>query len=74
MLSGVFGTKGGSFAPIFDFLFLAFGGYYLKANSVPFLKYLSMFFYANEAISITYWETVNYLGILRKIFYKLFIF
>lgn len=62
MLSGVFGTSASSFAPIFDLIFIAFGGYYLKGNAVPILKNLSIFFFANEAISITYWETVNYLG------------
>lgn len=61
MLSGVFGTASSSFAPMFDLSFIAFGGFYLKGNAVPILKHLSMFFYANEALSITYWETVNYL-------------
>ncbi|GIY38002.1 protein white [Caerostris extrusa] len=40
-----------------------FGGFYLNANSVPvyfiWLKYISMFYYGNEALSINQWADVR---------------
>jgi ATP-binding cassette, subfamily G (WHITE), eye pigment precursor transporter len=48
-------------APIETILLLS-AGLYLNVKSVPFLKYFSYFFYANEAMSINYWLMVDNIG------------
>jgi ATP-binding cassette, subfamily G (WHITE), eye pigment precursor transporter len=53
-------------APIETVLLLS-AGLYLNIKSMPFLKYLSYFFYANEAMSINYWLMVDNIGKLQKI-------
>lgn len=43
---------------------LLFGGYFLQSGSIPayldWIKYLSWFLYANEAMSINQWHDVNF--------------
>uniref|UniRef100_A0A1A9VCA6 ABC transporter domain-containing protein n=1 Tax=Glossina austeni TaxID=7395 RepID=A0A1A9VCA6_GLOAU len=43
----------------FDLLFLIFGGAYYNVDSLPFLKYLSLFFYSNEALMYSFWIDVD---------------
>lgn len=43
----------------FDLLFLIFGGAYYNVDSLPLMKYLSMFFYSNEALMYDYWIDVE---------------
>lgn len=46
----------------FDLLFLIFGGAYYNVDSLPFLKYLSLFFYSNEALMYSFWINVDNIG------------
>lgn len=65
MLSGFFkGTMICDAAAPFDLLFLAFAGYYLNLNYFPYsyLKYISLFFFTNEALSTLYWHDIDYIG------------
>lgn len=43
----------------FDLLFLIFGGAYYNVDSLPVFKYLSLFFYSNEALMYNYWINVE---------------
>uniref|UniRef100_A0A1A9X4G9 ABC transporter domain-containing protein n=1 Tax=Glossina brevipalpis TaxID=37001 RepID=A0A1A9X4G9_9MUSC len=43
----------------FDLLFLIFGGAYYNVDSLPFLKYFSLFFYSNEALMYSFWIDVD---------------
>ncbi|XP_055919755.1 protein brown [Eupeodes corollae] len=72
-LAGIAGTAYGFFissifekdklasemAAPFDLLFLIFGGAYYNVDSLPFFKYLSLFFYSNEALMYNYWVGVE---------------
>jgi len=50
----------------FDLIFLIFGGAYLNVNSIPFLKYISIFFYANEGLMFDFWKDVDNIGKLER--------
>ena len=43
-------------------LLLILGGFYIKLNSMPILKHISVFYYANEVMSIQYWQNVDFNG------------
>lgn len=49
-------------AAIFDLLFLIFNGAYFNVDSIPYLKYLSLFFYSNEALMYNFWINVDEIG------------
>lgn len=58
MLSGLFESSlvATSLAPPFDIVLLLTGGVYIKLKTLWFLKYLSLFYYANESLSIIVWK------------------
>ncbi|XP_067634341.1 protein brown isoform X2 [Eurosta solidaginis] len=43
----------------FDLLFLIFGGAYYNVDSLPFIKFISLFFYSNEALMYNFWIDVD---------------
>ncbi|XP_030386604.1 protein brown [Scaptodrosophila lebanonensis] len=43
----------------FDLIFLIFGGTYMNVDSVPLLKYFSLFFYSNEALMYNFWIDID---------------
>lgn len=49
-------------APPFDLLFLILGGFYINLSSFSKLKFTSLFFFSNEALSVTYWHNISELG------------
>lgn len=53
-------------APPILMIFLLAGGIY-KIVDWPIMKYFSMFFYANEALSVLYWTEVKTIGKLCEI-------
>lgn len=55
----------------FDLLFLIFGGAYYNVDSIPFLKYFSLFFYANEALMYDFWIDVDNIGKLVQTMLRL---
>lgn len=70
MLSGLFESSlvATSLAPPFDVFLMLIGGVYVKLKLFWFLRYFSMFFYGNEALSIIVWkETMD----LSKIFNRM---
>lgn len=70
MLSGIFESSflASSLAPPFDVTLILFGGVYIKLKTLGYLKYISLFFYASESISIIVW---NETGSLSKISLRL---
>ncbi|XP_059609154.1 protein brown [Phlebotomus argentipes] len=45
----------------FDTISLILGGFYLNIGDLPYLKFLSLFFLTNEAISIQFWREIDYI-------------
>ncbi|XP_017147810.1 protein brown isoform X1 [Drosophila miranda] len=43
----------------FDLIFLLFGGVYMNVDTWPGLKYLSLFFYSNEALMYKFWIDID---------------
>lgn len=43
----------------FDLIFLIFGGTYMNVDSIPFIKYISLFFYTNEALMHNFWIDID---------------
>lgn len=64
MLSGLFESSmvATSLAPPFDVALVLIGGIYGKMQVLSELKYLSMFYYAAEALSIVIWNEANALS------------
>lgn len=60
-LSGLFESFfiGTELSSIVDLILLLASGIYTSVKSVPLLKYISFFFYANECISIYFWLKVD---------------
>lgn len=60
-LSGLFESFfiGTELSAITDLILLLVSGIYINVKTVPLLKYISFFFYANESVSINFWLTVD---------------
>lgn len=65
MLSGLFESSmvATSLAAPFDVVLMVTGGIYIKLKLLWFLKYVSVFYYACEALSIIIWKQANVLSI-----------
>lgn len=62
MVSGIFETVMTDLAAITDIIFLSLSGFYINLNAFPYLRYVSLFFFSNEALSILYWADVTDIG------------
>lgn len=49
-------------APPIDLILYVLGGIYINVRQFPYIKYISVFYYANEAILIEYWKDVPEIG------------
>lgn len=60
-LSGLFESVfiGTELSAIVDLILLLVSGMYMSVKTVPLLKYISFFFYANETVSIRFWMDVD---------------
>lgn len=60
-LSGLFESFfiGTELSAIVDLILLLVSGVYTNVKTVPLLKYISFFFYANECVSIHFWLKVD---------------
>jgi hypothetical protein len=60
-LSGLFESLfiGTELSAIADLILMLVSGIYINVKTVPLLKYISFFFYANETVSINFWLTVD---------------
>lgn len=62
MLVGLFRSLILEIPPLFTLLFMAVSGAYASIRDYPLLKYTSLFFYANEALSILFWTSITEIG------------
>ena len=64
MLSGIFESTrlSSDVAPILDVMFLLMAGVYKKLDTFWYFKYGSIFFYANEALSLLIYSGIPELG------------
>lgn len=60
-LSGLFESIfiGTELSAIVDLILLLVSGVYINVKTVPLLKYISFFFYANENVMIDFWSKVD---------------
>lgn len=71
MVSGIFETIMTDLASITDIIFLSLSGFYINLNAFPYLRYVSLFFFTNEALSVIYWNDVKEIGKNSRLqFYK----
>lgn len=61
-ISGVFKSIKMEVATVFDLFFFSFAGIYMNLSSVSFARFISPFFYVNEALSILFWTTITQIG------------
>lgn len=71
MLSGIFESSflATSLAPPIDVTMIVMGGVYIKLQTLWFLRYGSLFYYATEAVSIIVWNETNALSMRCFIVY-----
>lgn len=64
MLSGLFSSDAltAEIAPPFDLLFLLMAGLYINLKQYPYVRYVSVFFYSNEALATLYWYDITRIG------------
>lgn len=62
MLIGLFRSLILEITPLFTVTFMVMSGAYASIRDFPLLKYTSLFFYANEAMSILFWTGVTEIG------------
>lgn len=64
MLSGLFESVSvtSAMAPPFDVVLCVVAGFYIKLRTFWYLRYLSPFFYANEAVMVLIWTNIDRLG------------
>lgn len=66
LMSGILKTTIPDLASISDLVFLCFSGLYMNLNSVRFIRYISPFYYANEALAISFWSNVTHIGLFNE--------
>lgn len=49
-------------SPPIDLIFSTLSGIYVSLRDFPYLRYISVFFYANESLSIIFWKDVTEIG------------
>lgn len=64
MLSGIFNSDALTveIAPPLDLLFLVLAGMFINLDAYPYLRYISIFYYPNEALATLYWYDIEELG------------
>lgn len=64
MLSGIFNSDAltAEIAPPFDLLFLLLAGMYINLNEFPYIRYISVFYFSNEALATLYWYDIADIG------------
>lgn len=67
-LSGLFESMliGTELSAIVDLILLLVSGVYINVKTVPLLKYISFFFYANETVAINFWLTIDEIKCNRR--------
>lgn len=70
---GVFRTGTLEMAGVFDLIFLSLTGFYINLDAFPYIRYISFFYFSNEALAIGFWHNVTTIG-MSFAFMQLFAF
>lgn len=62
MLVGIFRSVILEVPSVFNVIFMAVSGIYANLGDFPILKYVSLFYYAFEMMSIFFWYNINEIG------------
>lgn len=62
MMSNLFKFAVYEVASITDLVCLCISGIYINLSSFPYIRYISPFFFANEALAILFWNNVDEIG------------
>lgn len=62
MLSGLFKIVIFEIASAIDLIFLSMSGIYLNLDAVPYIRFISPFYFSNEALSLTFWNNITQIG------------
>lgn len=65
MMTGLF-NYGREMAPLLHTVFVLVAGFYINLRDFPYLRYISLFYYSNEALTTLYWYDVTHLGKKRN--------
>lgn len=66
LMSNLFKIAVNEVASITDLIFLSISGFYINLSSFPYIRFISPFFFSNEALAILFWSNVDEIG--EKIF------
>lgn len=62
MMSNIFKIAISDVASITDLIFLVISGFYINLKSFPFIRYISFFFFTNEATAIIFFSNIDQIG------------
>lgn len=63
MMSNLFRIAISDIASITDMIFMCISGFYININAFPYIRYISFFYYTNEATAILFYGNVKTIGI-----------
>lgn len=61
-MSGIFKSVILEISSVFDLIFICMSGIYINLDAFPYVRYISMFFFSNEALAIQFWHNVTEIG------------
>lgn len=61
-MSGIFKSITMEVSSVFDLIFLCMSGIYINLDAFPYIRYISLFYFSNEALSIGFWHNVTAIG------------
>lgn len=61
-ISGLFKSFCMEVSSVTDLIFLTLSGIYVSLDSYRYMRYISLFFFSSEALSIIFWHDVSYIG------------
>lgn len=62
MMSNIFKVAISDVASITDLIFLCISGFYINVSSFPYVRYISLFFFTNEATAILFFRNIDHIG------------
>lgn len=68
MMANLFKIAITDVASITDLIFLCISGFYINISAFPFIRFISFFFYTNEATAILFFRNVHEIGMIHAIF------
>lgn len=66
LLTGLF-DAGREMTPLLNLVFMTLGGIFVNLRDYPYIRYISVFYFVNEAMSILYWHDITDIGMESEI-------